>query len=137
MAYSHVPHDALIEDWVTLSNASQVAGHTWIGEGANIGLGVEIRQRLAIGPYAMVGMSSTVTADIPPFAVAIGSPARITGGNRVGLLRRGIADEDTVARIDGHYKGEWEGPPDFLSGDLAELVDRFRAHSSGRIAGRR
>ncbi len=129
MAYSHIPHDATLENGVTLANAAQMGGYTWLGEGANIGLGVDIRQRAAIGPYAMVGMNSTVTSDVPPFSLAMGSPARIGGANRIGLQRNSVMDDPLIGRVHAHYLSGTTDPPDFLTGELAEMIDRFISHS--------
>ncbi|NNF69961.1 MAG: UDP-N-acetylglucosamine acyltransferase [Acidimicrobiia bacterium] len=124
MAYAHVPHDAELEDGVTMANATQVGGHTWIGEGANIGLGVDVRQRSAIGPYAMVGMNSAVTRHVPPFAMVVGSPARVKGANRVGMSRSGF-DEDTIERMDAHFKSGDLATPDWLPDEIARQFGRF------------
>lgn len=94
MTKSHVPHDAVVGDDVTVSCSVMIGGHTIVGNRANLGLGTVIHQRLVIGGGAMVGMGSVVTKNIPPFAMAYGSPARVQGANLVGLSRAGI---DTAA----------------------------------------
>lgn len=48
-----------------------------IRDGAWIGAGSTILPGVTVGKYAIVGASSTVTRDIPDYAVAVGSPARI------------------------------------------------------------
>lgn len=98
MTQAHVPHDATIEDDVTLSNSAQLGGHTFIQAGANIGLGAVIHQRLVVGSRVMVGMGSVVTKHIPPYSMCFGSPARVRGGNIVGMERAGI-DSGTATRI--------------------------------------
>jgi UDP-N-acetylglucosamine acyltransferase len=40
----------------------------------------------------MVGMGSVVTKPVPPYAVAYGSPARVTGANVVGMRRAGLSE---------------------------------------------
>ncbi len=52
---------------------------TVIRKGASIGANATILPGLTIGQYAMVGAGSVVTKNIPPFAVVVGNPARITG----------------------------------------------------------
>ena len=52
---------------------------TVIRKGASISANATILPGLTIGQYAMVGAGSVVTKDVPPFAVVIGNPARITG----------------------------------------------------------
>lgn len=52
---------------------------TCIGKGASIGANSTIMPGLKIGRFAMVGAGSVVTGDVPPFAMTMGNPARITG----------------------------------------------------------
>jgi UDP-N-acetylglucosamine acyltransferase len=100
MTQAHVPHDATIEDGVTLSNSAQLGGHTIIQSGANIGLGAVIHQRTVVGTRVMVGMGTVVTKDVPPFAMFFGSPGRVRGGNIVGMERGGF-NSDTASLIAG------------------------------------
>jgi serine acetyltransferase len=48
-----------------------------IGEGAWLGAGCTILQGRNIGKGAVIGAGAVVTCDIPPFAIAIGSPAKV------------------------------------------------------------
>ena len=48
-----------------------------ICKGAWLGAGVTVTAGVTIGKYAIVGASSVVTHDIPDYAVAVGSPARV------------------------------------------------------------
>ena len=52
---------------------------TIVREGATIGAGCTIGNDLTIGRWAMVGMGSLVTRDVPDFHLVIGSPARSIG----------------------------------------------------------
>jgi acetyltransferase-like isoleucine patch superfamily enzyme len=52
---------------------------TTVGEGATIGAGVTIGPGITIGAYAMIGMGSVVTRDVPPHALVFGNPARQRG----------------------------------------------------------
>jgi len=127
MSYAHVPHDAVLGDLVTLSNAAQIGGHTIIGEGANLGLGTMVHQRLAIGGGAMVGMGSVVTKSVPPFAVAYGSPARVAGANSVGLTRAGY-DDAVVTRLATWYR---DGTGAVADLDLPQTLQAaFAAHDA-------
>jgi UDP-2-acetamido-3-amino-2,3-dideoxy-glucuronate N-acetyltransferase len=52
---------------------------TIIRQGASIGANATILPGVTVGQYAMVGAGSVVTENVPPFAVVVGNPARITG----------------------------------------------------------
>ena len=54
-----------------------------IGDGAYLSPGVKIMGDIAIGEGAMIGANSVVLDDIPPHAVAVGSPARIVKGKEL------------------------------------------------------
>ena len=51
---------------------------TRVCRGASIGANATILP-VTIGAYAMVGAGAVVTKDVPPYAVVMGNPARITG----------------------------------------------------------
>ncbi len=52
---------------------------THIHQGASIGGGAVILPGLSVGRGAMVGAGAVVTQSVPPYAIAIGSPAKIIG----------------------------------------------------------
>jgi UDP-2-acetamido-3-amino-2,3-dideoxy-glucuronate N-acetyltransferase len=58
---------------------------TLVRRGASIGANATIVCGVTLGPFSMVGAGSTVTNDIVPHGLAIGSPARLVGY----LCRRG------------------------------------------------
>ena len=48
-----------------------------IKEGAWVGAGATILPGITVGKYAIVGSDSVVTKDIPDYAVAVGTPAKV------------------------------------------------------------
>ncbi len=52
---------------------------TLVREGATIGAQSTIGCNLTIGRFAMVGMGSVVTRDVPDFVLVVGNPARAVG----------------------------------------------------------
>ena len=50
---------------------------TIIGNDVWIGHGVTIKQGVVIGDGAVIGAGAVVTKDIPPYAIAVGVPARV------------------------------------------------------------
>lgn len=97
MTKVHVGHDAVIGDDVTLASGCIIGGHSHVDNSSNIGLGAVIHQKRAVGMFAMVGMNATVSRSIPPYVVAMGTPAKPERINVVGLQRRGHDDEFITA----------------------------------------
>jgi acetyltransferase-like isoleucine patch superfamily enzyme len=58
---------------------------TLIKRGASIGANSTIVCGVTVGEYALVGAGSVVTKDVPPYALAVGNPAKVIGEvNRQG-----------------------------------------------------
>lgn len=89
----YIAHDCQVGDGVTLASSTLLAGHVTVEAGANLGLGASVHQRVRIGGGTMIGMGAVVTRDIPPFAKAFGSPARVRGVNTIGMERGGMSAE--------------------------------------------
>jgi acetyltransferase-like isoleucine patch superfamily enzyme len=71
-----------------------------IGRGAWIGSNVVVMPGVTIGACAVVGANSVVTGDVPPHAVAVGSPARVVQiwDGEAGAWRRLTASADEAPR---------------------------------------
>lgn len=79
-----VSHDAIIEDFVTLSPGVRIAGWVHIERAAFIGVGATVingtpQRRLVIGAEAVIGAGATVIDDVAPGATVAGVPARALG----------------------------------------------------------
>lgn len=77
---------------------------TVVEDGVTLGARTTIGCGLTIGRFAMVGMASTVTADVPAFHLVVGTPARTVGvvcrcGLPVLRVRAGdaVPDHDRLA----------------------------------------
>lgn len=86
---AYLAHDVQVGARATVSAGVAIGGHVSVGDGANIGMNATIHQRRVIGAGAMIGMSTPVTRDVPPFAKVFGTPPRLKGVNRVALDRAG------------------------------------------------
>jgi UDP-2-acetamido-3-amino-2,3-dideoxy-glucuronate N-acetyltransferase len=72
------PHAAFTNDMMPRSFAEDwEVVPTRVRRGASIGANSTIVCGVTLGPYCMVGAGSTVTHDVPPHALVIGSPARV------------------------------------------------------------
>lgn len=87
MAYAHVAHDCVLEDYAVIANGVQLGGHVTIGSHSVIGGGTMIHQFSEIGAYCYVGGTLKIDRDIPPFVKAFGNPLRFAGINSVGLAK--------------------------------------------------
>ena len=103
---SHLSHDSVIEDKVTLSCNVLLGGHSYVMEGANLGLGAITHQRSIIGAYTLVGMGAVVTkkVQVKPGSIYVGNPARWLKMNDVGLKRNGVTDERLRELADRFWK---------------------------------
>ncbi len=95
---------------VDINDYTVIGNDVWIGSQANVLRGVKI------GDGAVIGASSLVLEDVPPYAIAVGSPARII---------KYRFDEDTVSRLLNIRWWDWpreqiRDASDYLRGDLDE-----------------
>ena len=70
---------------------------TRVGRGGTIGANATIVCGVTLEPYAFIGAGAVVTADVPPFALMLGVPARRAGwmsaaGHRLHFDARGEAE---------------------------------------------
>jgi UDP-N-acetylglucosamine acyltransferase len=94
MACSHVAHDCDVRDRVIMANCVLLAGHCYVGEGANISGAAAAHHFVTIGAYAYIGGMTRVNQDVPPFMLLEGHPARVRGVNEIGLARAGFVAAD-------------------------------------------
>src|SRR5690606_28069618 len=85
------------------ANNAALAGHVEIGDWVILGGFSNVHQFCKIGAHAMVGMSTSLTQDVPPFVILNGNPAAAHGINIEGLKRRGFT-RDQIADIRNAYK---------------------------------
>jgi hypothetical protein len=85
------------------SDPDEETQETVVAAGATIGAGCTIGSNLRIGRFAMIGMGSVVTRDVPDFHLVVGNPARSIGA---------------VCRC-GHAIARWPAaaPPETLSAE--------------------
>lgn len=72
------PNATFTNDRFPRSKAPFNVMKTVVKKGATIGANSTILPGIIIGENAMVGAGAVVTKDVPPFALVLGNPARIT-----------------------------------------------------------
>ncbi len=95
MAYTHIAHDCVIGDGVKIANATNLAGHVEIEDGAVLSGLIGVHQFARIGRLAMIGGLSRVAVDVPPFVMAAPEEGgfKMCGLNLVGLKRSGYSKQ--------------------------------------------
>jgi len=127
MATSHIGHDSHLGDRCVIANGVAVAGHVTLGNGVILGGLSAIHQFVRIGDLALVGGGAMVDKDIPPFCLAAGDRARISGINKIGLQRSGVTDKE-VSAIKSAYMRVFNGTGLFrerLQKALLEVSEEF------------
>jgi acetyltransferase-like isoleucine patch superfamily enzyme len=93
-----------------------IGNDVWIGQDAMIMSGVRI------GDGAVIGARSVVRTDVPPYAVAAGNPARVTGFR---------FDKETIRQLIDIAWWDWpiekikEAFPLLLSDNVAAFIERY------------
>ncbi|MCK5727002.1 MAG: acyl-ACP--UDP-N-acetylglucosamine O-acyltransferase [Thiotrichaceae bacterium] len=103
MAYVHLAHDCIIGNHTIFANNATLAGHVTIEDYVILGGFSLVHQFCRVGQYAFTGMGSSVAKDIPPYVMAMGSPASPRGINREGLKRHGFT-VDEISQIKDGYR---------------------------------
>ena len=88
-----------------------------IGNDVWIAAGVKINRNVRIGNGTIIGANSTVTHDIPPYSVAVGSPARV-------IKKR--FDDAIIGELE---QIEWWTFPDHI---LKENIHLFKSHVNAK-----
>jgi len=88
MANSHVGHDAVLGNDITLVQGAVVGGHAQIGDAVMLGGNSGIHQFARVGRLGLIAGGVGAPRDVPPFCV-YHHTNRISGLNVVGLRRAG------------------------------------------------
>lgn len=103
MANSHVGHDCMVGDDVTMANSVCLGGHVTIGDRVIFGGVSAVQQFCRVGRGAMIGGLTGVNRDVIPYAMAFGDHAELAGLNLIGLKRSGMS-RDAINALRGAFR---------------------------------
>lgn len=103
MAYSHIAHDCVVQDFVIVGNATQLAGEVEVDHHAILSGGTLVHQFTRIGAHVMIQGGTRLGKDIPPYTIAGREPVCFAGVNLIGLRRSGFSNE-TINEIQEIYR---------------------------------
>jgi UDP-N-acetylglucosamine acyltransferase len=93
MTNSHVGHNCVVEDEVTLVSGVLLGGHSFVGRKAVISGHAGVHQFVRVGEIAVVAGMAIATQDVPPYAMTDRSGA-VVGINFVGMRRAGMSVDE-------------------------------------------
>ena len=127
MACSHVAHDCVLGDKIVVANAVLLAGHVHVANNVILGGASAYHQFSRIGEGAMVGGTSRITLDVPPFTIVV-ERTELVGLNLIGLKRRGCS-RDTIKEIKAAFREVYSTP-----GNIREIAAAMLARGSFQSA---
>lgn len=71
-----VGHDSVVADFSTIAPGAIVSGNCSIGHRVYMGAASSIREKLAVGDDAVIGMGAVVVKSVASFETHVGNPAR-------------------------------------------------------------
>lgn len=71
-----VGHDSIVHDYATISPQGGCMGNCVVGEGAMIGAGAVVREKIHVGEWSVIGINAAVVRDVPHYTVVGGVPAK-------------------------------------------------------------
>ncbi len=97
MVASHIAHNCRIGNHVFMVNGASLGGYCEVHDHAFLSAYVIAHQFVRIGDYAICGILTKLTQDVPPFMMVDGNPAVVRGLNVVGLRRNGFSSRRRAA----------------------------------------
>jgi UDP-N-acetylglucosamine acyltransferase len=131
MAYTHVAHDCHVGNRCVMANYATLGGHVELGDWVIMGGYAGIHQFTKVGAHAVLGKNAAVTRDVPPYIMAVGSPAVPHSINSEGLKRRGFT-EAQIRNLKNAYRVLYRSDLK-LADAVAELKKRAETQPELRI----
>jgi UDP-N-acetylglucosamine acyltransferase len=131
MAYTHVAHDCRVGSHCVMANYATLAGHVHLGDWVIMGGYSGTHQFTKVGAHAFIGNNAAVTRDVPPYVMAVGTPAVPHSINSEGLKRRGFTPEQ-IRNLKNAYRILYRSDMK-LADAVAELESRIPAQPELKI----
>ena len=103
MVNAHVAHDCVVGDDCVLANGAVLGGHAELGDRVFLSGNTAVHQFCRVGTLAMIGGTSCVSQDLPPYWIAQGRINELHGVNVVGM-RRAAVPRDEISAVRQAYK---------------------------------
>ncbi|HUG92842.1 MAG TPA: acyl-ACP--UDP-N-acetylglucosamine O-acyltransferase [Planctomycetaceae bacterium] len=130
MTNSHVGHNCVLADDVTLISGALLGGYVQVGARALISGNAAVHQFVRIGELAMISGLAKIVQDVPPFCMTDRSGA-VVGVNSVGLKRAGFTSIER-AEIKEAFRILYRSQHSLR--DVCETLARtFTTEAAGRI----
>ncbi len=126
MASSHVAHDCVVGNGCIVANSVALAGHVVVEDFVILGGLSAVHQFTRLGKHSLISGGAMVTMDVPPYCMAQGDRAELSGLNVIGLQRHGFSEEQ-VGRIKDAYRILFRSKL-----PLAEAVARLKTELGGQ-----
>jgi UDP-N-acetylglucosamine acyltransferase len=98
LAYTHVAHDCTVGSHNIFSNGSTLGGHVVVGDWVVLSGLCAVHQFCRVGSHSIIGGGSIITQDVAPYSMTVAPrEAKLFGANKVGLQRRGFAEDSINA----------------------------------------
>ena len=130
LGYSHIGHNCVLGEGVTIMNAVLLAGHVEVGPRAVISGSAVVHQFVRIGELAMIGGLTRVGMDVPPFFMVV-HESECIGVNAVGM-RRNEFDRAEQAEIRKAHRTLYRGGKLFRDA-VAELAGQVETAPGKRL----
>jgi UDP-N-acetylglucosamine acyltransferase len=131
MAYSHIAHDCVINDYAIVGNATQLAGEVEVDHHAILSGGTLVHQFTRIGAHVMIQGGTRLGKDIPPYIIAGREPVCYYGVNLIGLKRNGYTNEK-INEIQEIYRIIYQSGFNF-SDAISKIEDEFEETPEMRL----
>lgn len=128
---SHVGHNCIVGNDVTLVNNVLLAGHVTVQDRVTMGGSAMVHQFARVGELAMVSGFAPVHMDIVPFAMT-DLRGKITGVNRVGLKRSNLS-EDEISEIRESFRTLFRAGMGFSEAS-GVVVEKVKTPAGKRLA---